>query len=170
MSGMFPDHVLYTPQGVRRTRALFKEFCSTTDTPVFTVGRDKSGDKSLVNLKTMYINFCVNDPTEVAFADTVFGDWSFWDNMTKAAWIQDDLALWRQEVDARRKAVAFTAIIDELNDKTKKTSNLQAARFLIEEPWKDKRNPKVKRDSNKSTEKGRSLAPDLPEEFKEFLN
>jgi len=150
--GMFSEDVLYTSNGIRRTRSLFKETSVAGDKPIFTLGRDK--EDKYICLRDLYIKFCTKDPSESIFAETVFGDVGFWNNIAKSPWIQEYLQEWREIAEAKRKAIAFQAIIDEIENGGR--SSLTAAKFLIEEPWKDKRNPKVKKDSEKTAESAKS--------------
>ncbi len=145
--GMFPDEVLYASNGLRRTRALFREVSVEGDNPVFTLAKSPG----YIKIKDLYIKFCVDDPTEATFALTVFGDIAFWENIAKSPWIETHLEEWRRTCEVMRKAKAFEAIIHEVNNGGR--SSFSAAKFLIEEPWKDKRNPKTKTKAKESTEK-----------------
>ena len=145
--GMFPDDVLYASNGLRRTRALFREVSVEGDSPVFTLVKSPG----YIKIKDLYIKFCVDDPTEATFALTVFGDIAFWENIAKCSWIQEHLGEWRRTTEVMRKAKAFEAIISEVNNAGR--SSFSAAKFLIEEPWKDKRKPGVKAKSKESSDK-----------------
>lgn len=142
-----PDQ-LYTPGGLRLSRALFKEMNDGSSQPYFTLGRDKG---ELPSLRGIFIELVEDDPTEVTFAEHVFGDYSFWVHLTKAKWMQSHLEEWRLITDSRRKAKAFKAIVKEAEGNGQ-TSGFTAAKYLIDEPWKDKRNPKTKEAVKKSTE------------------
>lgn len=150
--GMFTRGTFYTEGNVRRTKSLFKEYTVLEDkfSPVFTVGKTLYPE-GLVNLKELYIKFCVEDPTEVVFAEVVFGDYTFWEYLQKAPWFQDDLREWRTIVEVKRKSEAFKHMVKEVKDGGR--SAYSAAKFLIEEPWKDKRNPKTKKESKSTTNK-----------------
>lgn len=145
--GMFTEEILYTANGIRRTRSLFKEFAVSGDMPVFTLRRAEG----YVRIKDLYIKFCVSDPSEADFAETVFGDVSFWKNIAKCDWIQEDLREWRETAEVKRKSKAFKAIIKEVESKGR--ASFSASKFLIEEPWKDKRDPKTKTQNKKTTSK-----------------
>ena len=49
-------------------------------------------------------------------------------------------------------------------------SAFTAAKYLIEEPWKDKRNPKVKEQNKKTTEAAKSVFSEDLERLQEFMN
>ena len=145
--GMFSESVLYSTGNVRRTRSLFKELSLGGQEPVFTLGRDRG--EGYICLKKLYIQFCVSDPSEAIFAEVVFGDIGFWKNIAKCTWMQDHLEEWREVVEVKRKSLAFQSVIKQVEEDGK--SSFQAARFLIEEPWKDKRTPKVAKAAKAST-------------------
>jgi len=151
---MFSDDVFYSSTGVRRTRALFKEVASTDDSPVFTLGKS-DGTGEYISIRNLYIKFCVDDPSETNFSETIFGDVGLWLNISKCTWMAPHLEEWRMVCDTKRKAMAFEAVINEV--KTSGKSAFSAAKFLIDEPWKVKRAPvrqrnKVKDEINKSTD------------------
>jgi len=116
------------------------------DPPLMRLGRDNG---ELPSLRELFILLVTDDPTEVEFAEHVFGDYAFWDNITSCKWMESYLKEWRLITDARRKTKAFKAILSEIEGDGR--SAFTAAKFIIEEPWKDKRNPKVKDEVNQST-------------------
>ncbi len=152
--GMFSESVLYTSNGIRRTRSLFKETSVFGDSPVFTLRKNKA----FINIKELYVTYCTEDPSEATFAETVFGDVSFWNNIAKCDWIQEDLREWRETAEVRRKAMAFKAVMEEVKGGGR--SSFSAAKFLIEEPWKNKRDKRVKEDSAKTTTKAKDIVSD----------
>lgn len=148
--GMFTRDVLYTSNGIRKTRSLFKEYCLSTDTPVFTV---TGNDPSYINIKELYIKLCTEDPSEATFAETVFGDVIFWKNIAKCNWIEEDLEEWKEAAEVRRKALAFKSVMDEVRNEGR--SSFSAAKFLIEEPWK--KGKTERKQSRKTTDKAKSI-------------
>lgn len=148
---IFAPEQLYSSQGHKRTRALFYETALPTDKPIITLGtHEKEG---YFHLRSAFLEMCVEDPTEVNFAEAVFGDYAFWENITKAKWIEPYLNEWRRICDVKRKEMAFKALVSEV--KTQGKMKVSAARYLIEEPWKDKRNTKNKQDVNESTDQAK---------------
>ncbi len=140
---------LYTSSGQRRTRALFRETCMASDTPVASIGKQPG---ALIPMRELFLEFVPNDPTEFEFAELVFGDYAHWKMIADAPWMSDVLAEWRMICDVKRKSEAFKAVLEEAKGGR---SSFTAAKYLIEEPWKDKRNPKTKEAVNKSTQKAR---------------
>ena len=138
---------IFTAQNKPKTLSLIKELCKQGDEPLFTVRDEKEG---YISLQKLYIDLTVEDPSESDFADAVFGDFLYWTMLRDTPKFTPFVEEWRQIADAKRKSIAFKAIVEEV--KTKGKASFSAARFLIDEPWKDKRNPKVKADSKKSTE------------------
>lgn len=138
---------LFTSSGQRRTRALFKETCASHETPVAALGK-RTDD--LIPLRDIYFDLCVDDPTENDFAEFVFGDYSHWALIKDTPWIKPYLDEWRMNADIKRKSIAFKAILKEAQGGR---SPLAAARYLIEEGWKDKRNTKVRKQNRESTER-----------------
>lgn len=143
---LFTHEQLHSSQGHKLTRALFWETRIGDDTPIMSLNR-KEG---YVCIRPIFIELTKNDPTELVFAEHVFGDYAFWKNVTKAKWMDSYLEEWRMVADVQRKSDAFRAVISEV--RTQGRSAFSAAKFLIDEPWKDKRNPKNKAAVKKSTE------------------
>lgn len=147
---------IYTDLNKPKTLCLIKELCKQgIDQPIFTIRDEKEG---YISLQKLYVEHTVEDPSEATFAEVVFGDFLYWlalrDNPKVKPFVED----WRQIADAKRKSQAFKAIINEVQNDGK--SSFSAAKFLIDEPWKDKRNPKVKAQSKASTEKAMSSFKD----------
>ena len=107
---MLSRNQMYTPGNVRRTASLIFETCRYDDKPIFTLNVEREGYISLQNL---YIKYCVDDPTENTFAEEVFGSLEFWLNM---------------------KTSKQLGPLFEVKEEGK--NSFQAAKYLIEEPWK----------------------------------
>jgi hypothetical protein len=131
---MIDNDILYSSQGHKRTRALFWETALPDDHPVMTLNR-KEG---YIAIRPLFIELVVDDPSEAIFAETVFGDVAFWENITKAKWMAPYLREWRMICDVKRKSYAFQAVVKEVKEGGR--SSFTAAKYLIEEPWnKDKK-------------------------------
>lgn len=156
---------LYTENNQRKTRSLFKETCASDDKPVASLSRHKQ--EGLVFIREAYIAFCVDDPTELEFAEAVFGDYSHWHAMKDASWIKPYLEEWRLICDAKRKSEAFKGIINEV--KTGGRSAFTAAKFLIDEPWIDKRNKDAKKRSDASNRAARQDVDADVERMRDYL-
>lgn len=126
--------------------------------PIFTIRDEKEG---LISLKKLYMNFVVDDPTESVFAKEVFGDLGYWliaRDMTPFRPIHEE---WIREADILRKQIAFKAIMSEAKEGGR--SAFSAAKFLIDEPWKGR---KEKAESKKTTEEAfESIKKDFSEDY-----
>lgn len=86
-----------------------------------------------ISLEKLYMTFCVDDPTEVTFAEEVFGDLEFWLEMRESSRMKPYVEQWQHMAAIRRKQKAFKTIVAEIEEKGK--NSYQAAKYLIEEPW-----------------------------------
>ena len=113
------------------TRSLFWErHVPGRDTPIMSLGRDNK--EGLINLRALYIKYCVDDPTEVDFIDAVFEDFIYWGRLKELDWFQPYLEDWQTEATVRRKKIAYKTMIDEVKNDGKNA--FQAAKFLITQP------------------------------------
>ena len=132
---LIPEEKLFNEMGTQRTRALFKETCVDGDVPFFTLShREREG---LVNLRKLFIELVEDDPTEVTFAEHVFGDYKYWQKLLAFSGVANHVEDCRTITDVKRKQKAFASIIQEAKSGK---SAFSAAKYLIEEPWVDKRN------------------------------
>ena len=152
MEPMFSKEMLYNASGKKRTRSLFTETKRQGDEPFLSLKPQK--DNGAVSLRDLFIQFVVDDPSETTFAETVFGDLEFWQNLLECDWMVEEANKWRTITDAKRKAKAFRVLINEVESDGR--NSYSAAKYLIEEPWKDKRNPNVKEHVKETTQKGYS--------------
>lgn len=142
---------IYTPNNTPRFLCLIKELCKPTDKPIFTLRDSKEG---YISLRTLFLKLVTDDPSESTFAEEVFGDVGYWLKVRDNRYLKPHVEEWRQEADVLRKAKAFKAIMNEIETEGK--SSFAASKFIIDEPWKDKRNPKTRAKSKESTEKAAS--------------
>jgi len=133
-----------------RNNMLLREvFCEYNPDALLTV--DKNGKDGKICLFKLYMTHAVDDPSEVTFAEEVFGDLFFWQNLTESVFFKKHAEEWRFLAATKRKQAAFKAIIEEVKNNGK--SSFTAAKYLIEEPWKTgnamerKRNKKMVSDS-----------------------
>ena len=129
---MFSRNQLYGPNGKMLTKSLFREIVGG-DAPLSLGRHEREG---CINLRSLYISLCVDDPTEVVFAETVFGDWTFWDNLRSSPLLRKHVEEWREVCEVKRKSLAFASLIEEV--KKGGRGRLAAAKYLIDEPWKGK--------------------------------
>jgi hypothetical protein len=156
---------IYTTAGQRKSRALFKETCKSEETPVAYLGRQP--DDRYLSMRETFIEYCIDDPTEATFAEVVFGDVYFWEWLKTATWMEPYLEEWRTITDIKRKQAAFKTIFDEAMEGR---SRYTAAKYLIEEPWKDKRDPKVKEKNKRTTEEAFSFYKDDVARLKDYMS
>ena len=149
---MLSRNQIWTDQNRPKTLCLIKELCKQgIDDPIFTVRDEKEG---YISLQKLYVEHTINDPSEAEFADLVFGDFIYWMHLRETPKFKPFVEEWRLIADAKRKSKAFKAIVREVEEEGK--ASFSAAKFLIDEPWKDKRNPKTKAQSKETTEKAYS--------------
>lgn len=161
---IFSYEQLHSSLNHRLTKALFVETCSPEHQPLMTLGRREK--KGLFCLRDIFIPMVAEDPSEYKFAEYVFGDYAFWDNLTKSTWMKPYLEEWRMVAATKRKSMAFEALAEEVKGGK---NSYGAARFLIEEPWKDKRTKKEQEASRKSTEEAhKTVFREDAERLKEF--
>lgn len=139
MSPMFPREVFFTENNKPRTRSLFYDFHvhGTMNQAVFTI--KPYDDKGYVSLRKLFLQYVPDDPSEVTFAEIVFGDFQTWETISQAPAVKPFVEKWRYVADVKRKSEAFGVIVAE----AKENKNYHAAKYLIEEPWK-KSNSKTK--------------------------
>lgn len=141
---------IYTPNNGLKVLCLIKELAKPDDEPIFTLRDEKDGFESL---QVLFINLVTEDPTESTFAQVVFGDVLYWMKARENKLLKPHLEEWRKVADVKRKAMAYEAIIGEV--KTRGKNCFSAAKFIIDEPNKDKRNPKVKESVEESKAKAK---------------
>jgi hypothetical protein len=127
---------IYTPNNKPRTVSLIVELAMESSSPegvqpIFTVRDEKEG---YISLQKLFIDLTVDDPSEHKFAEEVFGDFIYWTVLRENKLLKKHLADWRLTAEAKRKSIAFEYIISEV--KTQGKNSFQAAKFLIDEPWK----------------------------------
>ena len=125
---LFSSEDLYTHNNIPRLRSMFCQM--NPDGPMTT---NRFGTPGKINLYELFISLTVDDPTEVAFAEQVFGDVLYWKSLSEDTWFAPRLAEWRFVVAEKRKQSAFKTIVEEAKGGGK--SSFTAAKYLIEEPW-----------------------------------
>lgn len=135
---LFTMDQLKTSNGIIRTKSLFYEFCYENPEHAVLTLKDHdcttSDGKPLISLSQKFIELTVDDPTEVTFADAVFGSWAVWEKlMNSDSRFTRKLEAWRKEATVRRKALAFNVLVNEV--RTNGKGSLGAAKYLLEEGW-----------------------------------
>lgn len=144
---------LYTTNNNIKILCLIQELAKPDDEPIFTLRDQKDGYESL---QILFINLTVNDPTEATFAETVFGDVYYWLAARENSRLKPYLDQWRKVATIKRKRMAYEAIVSEVE--TRGRNAFSAAKFLIDEPEKDKRKSKVKEDVESTKKAAKDLA------------
>ncbi len=126
---VFTTKDLYNSRNNMLLREIFSEF-----NPSAMLTYSKIGKDGKINLFNLYMAHSVDDPSEVTFAEEVFGDLYFWQCLSEAAWFKPHVEEWRHLAAIKRKQAAFKSILKEV--KTNGRSAFSAAKYLIEEPWK----------------------------------
>ena len=157
---LFPLTKLKTDNGVVRTKSLFYELSySNQDDVIFTLKEQDTETESgapLLSLQRLFVEHTLLDPSEYHFSQHVFGSWDVWERLCKAPQLAKHIESWRREADVKRKSLAFTSVVNEVQHQGKNA--FAAAKFLIDEPWKGKGSaPADKR-------KTRALSRDTAEE------
>lgn len=146
MTPMFTRDQLYAANGNHRTKSLFREWgVSDENILAYTTG---STTNPHPDMRKLFLKYVVDDPTEATFALALFGEVEFWTRLSVAPWLKPYLKKWRHEADVTRKSMAFQYVINEV--KLEGKNSYQAAKFLIDEPWK--KTPAQKKDAKESTE------------------
>lgn len=170
--GMFKKEDLYMPGGQMYTQSLFREWGNEDALLTYT----KHKQDGATSLKELYIGFCVDDPTELEFAEHVFGDYLFWEHLKSVSWMAKEVEDWKRIVDVKRKSKAFRTVIQEATNADGR-NRFTASKYLIEEPWKakdgrTKDGRKARKESRETTEaaaESRELKEDF-ERIRSHLN
>ena len=126
---IFQPKDLYNKQNNPLLREIF---CEHNSDALLTV--NKNGEEGKICLFKLYMAHTVDDPSEVTFAEEVFGDLYFWQTLTESVWFKRHIDEWRFLAATKRKQAAFKSIIKEVKEGGR--SSFSAAKYLIEEPWK----------------------------------
>ena len=143
---MFDHEQLHNKMNRALTKSLFHEFEAGGGSVILTLNQP---DLPYPCLRKLFVSLTMDDPSEAIFAEEVFGDIGYWTKLRAAPFIQDVISDWVDEATIKRKSKAFQYIVKEVKEDGK--NGYAAAKFLIEEPWKDKRNPKVKKEVKRTT-------------------
>lgn len=153
MEPLFSREQLYSRLGHKKSKSLFVEVNTKAEmTPFLSLKASRPGGP--ISLRDLYIEYCTADPSEAYFAEAVFGEVSFWENIKKCQWFQPYYEEWQRVAEVKRKSAAFRYIFNEVDSQGKNAFN--AAKYLVQEPWKDKRNAKVKKEAEETTEEALS--------------
>jgi len=155
---IFTKEELYSTKGHMRTSSLFVEKAALERKPFLSL-RAQHQTETGISLRDYFIHYTINDPTETVFAEEVFGEWRFWENLLKCKWFTPYVEDWRREADIKRKAMAFQAILKEIKEDGR--SSFTAAKYLIEEPWKEKTKASKAKTKETTKEAYNSISSDI---------
>lgn len=158
---MLTDKELFGDNGHMRTKSLFKEVALPTDSPIFVLNHRKV--EGYINLRAIFIELTQDDPSEFVFSEEVFGDYKNWAKLRECTWMKPHLREWRETADIRRKSKAFKHVVEEAN---KGRSKFTASKYLIEEPWKSRKDKKT---SKETTAKAYNFVREDADRLKEFM-
>lgn len=117
-----------------------------TDAPL-----SMTGHEGRINLRQLWMDYCVNDPTEYSLAMVLFGDWAAYERFVTNKRNAPHIEQLRRESAVARKSAAFrTLITDATSDSRSATAS---AKYLLEEPW-----VKAGRDGRKARQNVRDTA------------
>ena len=127
---------MYNTSSVPKFSQLIVELCHSraerdASKAIFTVRNEKEG---FISLKKLFVEHTASDPSEVSFAEALFGDVGYWLRVRETKELAQYLNSWREEAEVIRKSKAFKAMVQEVEKNGK--SSFSAAKYLIEEPWK----------------------------------
>lgn len=133
---LFTREQLYGRTNIPYTKKIFYEWVGSEGL----VNLTHEEREGTIPLRKLFIPMTIKDPTEVEFAEYVFGDYSYWDYLERRtqSWTAKHIAEWRHLANIGRKSEAFKTIYEELKEGK---SSYQAAKYLIEEPWKVAESP-----------------------------
>jgi hypothetical protein len=129
---------LYNAQNKAKTKDLFIEYNKDS---VLTLSKENKD--GAISLYKLFVTLTTDDPSEVTFAEEVFGDVGFWLKLQTSPILSSELVEWRRVTAQHRKRKAFAAIIKEVEENGR--SSFSAAKYLIEESWKQTGSVKEKR-------------------------
>lgn len=115
-----------------RTKSLFIETAPGLSDGSHVIFRFKDNGYNLEYpcLKDYYI--ALEDPTEYRIATEVLGGWAHWLILTKCAWFEEHIALWREELAVKLVSKGVRSMIDQAVG-----GSIPAAKFLVQNSWTD---------------------------------
>jgi len=84
------------------------------------------------SLRRLYVSMA--DPTEYLFASEYLDGWAHWKKLSSAAFFQDHLKEWREELDVKLRAASLLKIRETAAANQKES--FQAQKFLVTGGWK----------------------------------
>lgn len=148
---------LYSDNNIPYTSGLIIDLCTQRlDKAIFTCSRFH--EDKYIYLPDLYVQYCVDDPSEYDFAMAVFGELEAWERIKKLKFFKKSYDQMVHHADVKRKSKAFKAVINEVDSGGR--SAFTASKFLIDEPWKDKRTKVAAKKSKSSTQEASTQVKD----------
>lgn len=122
--------------GVFLTQALFYELQHDNERALYTLKEHDhtlEGGRVVPSIKRLYLD--CQDPTEYAFARQYFFSWQHWKRCLGNSRIREHVEEWREELEVFMMSQGVKGVIDEVSVK----GNYQAAKWLAEKGWVDKK-------------------------------
>lgn len=132
---MIDKTLLKDSKGRYLVQGLFLEDRYDADMSVFTFdGEDKIyKGKTYISLKKRYLEW--SDPTEYNFASDWLFDWQHWQRLCNNKVVGRHIEVWREELETKLRSEGINSIINLATE----DSSYQAAKYLAECGWKDKK-------------------------------
>lgn len=95
-------------------------------------------DEDHMGYPSLYQRYmAVSDPTEYRFAQEWLDGWEHWEALCNCSWFKPYVTRWRRELALKIKSEALASIINE--SRSASSNSYQAAKFLVNGEWEDKR-------------------------------
>ena len=98
-----------------------------------------TGHQGRIDLRELWMTYCVTDPTEYSLAMALFGEWDAYDRFVTNKRNAPHIEKLRTEATVARKSAAFTRLVSDASNPDSKTG-VTSAKYLIEEAWMKPRN------------------------------
>lgn len=146
------------------TQALFFELQHDHDRALYTLKEHDHtlpDGRVLPSIKRLYLE--ANDPTEYSFAVEHFYSWAHWKRCLGNSRIKAAVEEWREELEIKMMSQGIRGVLDEALVR----DNYQAAKWLAEKGWIDKR---VGRPTKEKQDRELKLATKAAAEHSEDFN
>lgn len=123
------------------------------------------GGHVYLSLKAIYFDYDHIPGLEYEFAMDVFSSWDHWVRLTDDSAVRKHFADWRRELEVKIRADALKSILVTSKNKSSPSAS-QAARFLVEKGWIEK---KAGRPSKEEVERERKIAAGIKDTLSEDM-
>ena len=148
-----------------RTKSLFKEFYLNEELPVFTLKEaDDTCNKTgalLPSMRQVFLSF--KDPTGYQFAKEVLGSYEHWKKLSRVSWFRQHLEDWLEELETKLRSEGLEKIKEIAVGETGQA--YQAAKFLANEDWKDKKGRPKKADIERKIREHAGIESEIEDDY-----